>query len=154
MSTGKTVWRGPEKVEGRTAPPPAGEEGMTHFGFRRVPAGEKATLVRNHFDTVAKTYDRMNTLLSFGIHYLWKRTTIELLGLKEGDSVLDVCGGTGDLSVLAAKRIGPSGRIVLYDINRAMMEAGRYKSTHAAERKQNPLRSGRRGAGRLCIRLL
>ena len=95
----------------------------------------------------------MNTLLSFGIHYLWKRTAIELLGLKEGDSVLDVCGGTGDLSVLAAKRIGPSGRIVLYDINRAMMEAGRYKSTHAAERKQNPLCSGRRRAGRLCFRL-
>jgi demethylmenaquinone methyltransferase/2-methoxy-6-polyprenyl-1,4-benzoquinol methylase len=109
---------------------------MTHFGFRRVPTREKAILVRNHFDTVAKTYDGMNTLLSFGIHYLWKRTTIELLGLKEGDSVLDICGGTGDLSIRAAKRIGPSGRIVLYDINRAMMEAGRGKSTHAAERSR------------------
>ena len=58
---------------------------MTHFGFRRVPAREKATLVRNHFDTVAKRYDLMNTLLSFGIHYLWKRTAVELLELKEGD---------------------------------------------------------------------
>ena len=136
MSTGKTLWTGPEKVEGGMAPPPAGEEEMTHFGFRRVPAREKVTLVRGHFDTVAKKYDMMNTLLSFGIHYLWKRTAIELLGLKEGDSVLDICGGTGDLSVLAAKRIGPSGRIVLYDINRVMMEAGRYKSTHTAERNR------------------
>jgi len=136
MSTEKTVRTGPEKVEGGMAPPPAGEEGMTNFGFRRVPAREKVALVRNHFDIVAKRYDLMNTLLSFGIHYLWKRTTIQFLELKKGDSVLDICGGTGDLSVLAAKRIGPSGRIVLCDINRAMMEAGRYKSTHAAERSR------------------
>jgi demethylmenaquinone methyltransferase / 2-methoxy-6-polyprenyl-1,4-benzoquinol methylase len=136
MSTEKVAGIVPERVEGGTAPPPAGEEGMTHFGFRRVPTCEKVTLVRNHFDTVAKKYDSMNTLLSFGIHYLWKRTAIELLGLKEGESVLDVCGGTGDLSVHAARRIGPSGKIVLYDINRAMMEAGRYKSTHAAERSR------------------
>ena len=109
---------------------------MTNFGFRRVAAREKGTLVRSHFDAVAKRYDLMNTLLSFGIHYLWKRTAIEILQLKEGETVLDICGGTGDLSVLAAKRIGPSGRIVLYDINRAMMEAGRCKSTHAAERSR------------------
>ncbi len=132
----KTAGTGREKAKKGTVPPPVAEEGMTHFGFRRVPAREKAALVRNHFDAVAKTYDRMNTLLSFGIHYFWKRTAVELLELKGGESVLDVCGGTGDLSVLAAKRIGPSGRIVLYDINRAMMEAGRYKSTHAAERKR------------------
>jgi len=136
MSTEKVAGIVPERVEGWTAPPPAGEEGMTHFGFRRVPTCEKVTLVRNHFDTVAKKYDSMNTLLSFGIHYLWKRTAIELLGLKEGESVLDVCGGTGDLSVHAARRIGPSGKIVLYDINRAMMEVGRYKSTHTEERSR------------------
>jgi demethylmenaquinone methyltransferase / 2-methoxy-6-polyprenyl-1,4-benzoquinol methylase len=124
MRREKTLWTGSEKEE----------RGITHFGFRRVPTGEKVTLVRDHFDTVAKKYDLMNTLLSLGIHYLWKRTAIELLELKEGHSVLDVCGGTGDLSVLAAKRIGVSGRIVLYDINQAMMEAGRRKSTHAAER--------------------
>ncbi len=130
--TAKSVKTGP----GEGTPPPAPEEGMTNFGFRRVPAHEKGTLVRDHFDAVAKRYDLMNTLLSFGIHYLWKRTALELLRLKEGESILDVCGGTGDLSVLAAKRVGPDGRIVLYDINRAMMEAGRYKSTHTAERQR------------------
>jgi demethylmenaquinone methyltransferase / 2-methoxy-6-polyprenyl-1,4-benzoquinol methylase len=133
---GKSMGPGPAKAIGGTAPHPAPEEGMTNFGFRRVPAREKAALVRNHFDAVAKTYDRMNTLLSFGIHYFWKRAAVGLLTLKEGESVLDLCGGTGDLSVLAAKRIGPSGKIVLYDINRAMMEAGRFKSTHAAERRR------------------
>jgi demethylmenaquinone methyltransferase / 2-methoxy-6-polyprenyl-1,4-benzoquinol methylase len=132
----KTVLTAPGKAEEGTAPPPAAVKGMTDFGFHRVPAGEKAALVRNHFDAVADKYDLMNTLLSFGIHYLWKRTTIRLLGLKRGETALDLCGGTGDLSVLAAKRIGPSGKIVLYDINQAMMEAGRYKSTHAAERNR------------------
>jgi len=78
----------------------------------------------------------MNTLLSFGIHHLWKRAAVRLLGLGEGEAVLDLCGGTGDLAVLSAERIGPSGRIVLYDINRAMMEAGRGKSTHAQERRR------------------
>jgi len=135
-NAGKTVGTGPAKAEGEKAHPRAGEEGMTNFGFRRVPAREKAILVRDHFDTVARTYDLMNTLLSFGIHYFWKGTAVETLGLKEGDSVLDVCGGTGDLSVLAAQRIGPSGRIVLYDINRAMMQAGRCKPRHAAERRR------------------
>lgn len=133
--TEKSAKTGPGIAESETAPP-APQEGMTHFGFRRVPTREKATLVRNHFDAVAKTYDRMNTLLSFGIHYFWKRAAVGSLQLKEGESVLDVCGGTGDLSVLAAKRIGPSGTVVLYDINRAMMEAGRSKSTHAAERRR------------------
>ena len=135
-NTGKTALTPPGKSEEEIPPTRAGAEGMTHFGFRQVPADDKAHLVRDHFDAVAKKYDLMNTLLSFGIHYLWKRTAIELLGLQPGDFVLDVCGGTGDLSVLATKQIGPSGRIVLYDINRAMMEAGRGKSTHAAERKR------------------
>jgi demethylmenaquinone methyltransferase / 2-methoxy-6-polyprenyl-1,4-benzoquinol methylase len=136
MCSVKTVRTAPGKAKGGPDPSPAAGRGMTDFGFRRVPAGEKVELVRNHFDAVAKKYDLMNTLLSFGIHYLWKRTTIRLLRLKKGETALDLCGGTGDLSVLAAKRIGPSGRIVLYDINRAMMEAGRCKSTHAAERNR------------------
>ncbi len=136
MSPEKSVETRPGKAGEEATPPPAPEEGMTNFGFRRVPAREKGTLVRSHFDAVAKRYDLMNTLLSFGIHYLWKKAAIELLQLKKGESVLDICGGTGDLAVLAAKRIGPSGRIVLYDINRAMMEAGRFKATHAAERRR------------------
>jgi demethylmenaquinone methyltransferase/2-methoxy-6-polyprenyl-1,4-benzoquinol methylase len=134
MGKAKTVRTGPGKADlGRTKSP-SSEEGMTHFGFRQVPAREKRSLVQNHFDAVAKKYDMMNTLLSFGIHHYWKRTAIGLLGLREGETVLDICGGTGDLAVLAAKQIGPSGRVALYDINRAMMAAGRYKSTHAEER--------------------
>ncbi len=122
--------------EEETLSPLAAEEGMTHFGFRRVPEKEKVSWVRNHFDTIAQRYDMMNTLLSFGIHYLWKRTAIRLLGLKKGDTVLDVCGGTGDLSLMALKDVGPSGKVVLCDINRAMMEAGRHKTTHAEARKE------------------
>ena len=92
---------------------------------------EKEKLVHRHFDTVSARYDFMNTLLSFGMHYPWKWTAVRLLGLKPGDRVLDVCGGTADLALLAAKRIGPAGRVVVYDINRAMMAAGRPKVAKA-----------------------
>ena len=102
---------------------------VTHFGYREVPLDEKSTWVRRHFDTVAGKYDFMNTLLSFGIHYAWKRTAIKAARLKAGDRVIDVCGGTGDLSILAAKAITSSGRVVLFDINRAMMETGKNKVT-------------------------
>lgn len=112
----------------------SGDEETTHFGFQTVPLKEKGLQVRNHFDAVAQKYDMMNTLLSFGIHHIWKRTAVRLLGLKEGETVLDVCGGTGDLSILALKQVGPSGHVVLYDINRAMMEAGRETPTHVKER--------------------
>ena len=104
---------------------PAEKGPVTHFGYRKVPLGEKAKQVRNHFDTVVEKYDFMNTLLSLGIHLLWKRSAIKMSGLDEGDWVIDVCGGTGDLSILAARHIGSSGRIILYDINWAMMERGR-----------------------------
>jgi demethylmenaquinone methyltransferase/2-methoxy-6-polyprenyl-1,4-benzoquinol methylase len=103
------------------------EDRLTHFGYRKVPADQKGKLVRRHFDTVAKRYDLMNTLLSFGIHHLWKRTAIRMSGVSPGDLVIDVCGGTGDLSILAAGAGAPSSRIILYDINRAMMEMGRPK---------------------------
>jgi demethylmenaquinone methyltransferase/2-methoxy-6-polyprenyl-1,4-benzoquinol methylase len=108
----------------------------TNFGYKKVPAREKGNWVRQHFDTVAQKYDLMNTLLSFGIHYLWKRKTINLLRLQPGDSVLDVCGGTGDLSILALKKMKGSGQVVLADINRKMMERGRDKSTHRSIRKK------------------
>jgi demethylmenaquinone methyltransferase/2-methoxy-6-polyprenyl-1,4-benzoquinol methylase len=97
------------------------------FGYRRVPAGEKGLLVRRHFTTVAGRYDLMNTLLSFGLHHLWKRTAVKMLELKAGDRVLDVCGGTGDLALLAARLVGSRGRVLIYDINRAMLAAGRPK---------------------------
>ena len=105
-----------------------GQEKTAQFGFKEVPEKEKVKRVLRHFDIVAKKYDMMNTLLSFGIHYLWKRTAIKMLKLKEGHEVIDVCGGTGDLTRAAAKAVGPTGRVVLYDINRAMMLMGRPKA--------------------------
>ena len=91
----------------------------------------KKTEVSRHFDAVAGCYDLMNTILSGGLHHLWKRQTISLLELKPGERVLDVCGGTGDLALLAARRVGPTGIVLLYDINRAMLLAGRPKVTRA-----------------------
>jgi len=103
------------------------QENTTHFGYKKVPEKDKVKWVVRHFNTVADKYDFMNTLLSLGIHHLWKRTSIKMLGLGKGDVVIDICGGTGDLSLLAAKDVGVSGRIILYDMNRAMMERGRPK---------------------------
>ena len=120
-----------------------GDQETTHFGFRKIPTQEKVRWVRNHFDTVAQKYDLMNTILSFGIHYLWKRTSVDLLRLQPGDSLLDICGGTGDLSVLALKRMKGSGKVFLVDINRKMMEIGRRKSTNASFQKENSLCAGR-----------
>ncbi|MGD9031253.1 MAG: bifunctional demethylmenaquinone methyltransferase/2-methoxy-6-polyprenyl-1,4-benzoquinol methylase UbiE [Desulfobacteraceae bacterium] len=104
-----------------------GPEKMAHFGYRKVPEGEKVRWVMRHFNTVARKYDLMNTLLSFGIHHLWKRAAVKMLKLHAGNRVIDICGGTGDLSILAANAVGSSGRVILYDINRAMMEVGRSK---------------------------
>lgn len=111
-------------------------EETTHIGYRRISREEKTRWVRRQFDTVAARYDLMNTLLSFGIHYLWKRRAVSLLDLKPGDAVLDVCGGTGDLAVSALRRVGAGGKVVLYDINREMMNAGRKKGTHPHLRRR------------------
>ncbi|MCX5896223.1 MAG: bifunctional demethylmenaquinone methyltransferase/2-methoxy-6-polyprenyl-1,4-benzoquinol methylase UbiE [Proteobacteria bacterium] len=100
---------------------------IASFGYQQVPAKEKVKLVQRHFDSIAAKYDFMNSLLSFGLHYLWKRTAIKMLGLKPGDRVIDVCGGTADLAILAARYVGPGGRVMVYDFNRAMMEAGKNK---------------------------
>ena len=97
----------------------------THFGFRNVPVTEKTRHVREVFDSVADNYDLMNDLMSFGIHRLWKRFAINMAGLKPGQQVLDLAGGTGDLTRLMAPAVGPSGYIVLSDINAAMLENGR-----------------------------
>jgi demethylmenaquinone methyltransferase/2-methoxy-6-polyprenyl-1,4-benzoquinol methylase len=99
------------------------------FGYRKVSFQEKAALVLQHFDTVAPKYDFMNTLLSFGLHHQWKRTAVRMLRLKKGEKILDVCGGTADLSLLAAQAVGDSGRVVLYDINWNMMRMSRPKVT-------------------------
>lgn len=98
-----------------------------YFGYERINAMAKTERVIKHFSSVARHYDFMNTLLSFGIHYAWKRTAVRMLNLAAGDRILDVCGGTGDLAILAARTVGPAGRVVIYDINRAMILAGMHK---------------------------
>ena len=95
-----------------------------YFGYRQVNAAEKGQLVHQHFDTVARRYDLLNSLLSFGMHHLWKRAAVRMMALQPGDKVIDVCGGTADLALRAARIIGPTGQVVVYDINWAMMAAG------------------------------
>ena len=97
----------------------------THFGYRSVPVEEKAGHVRKVFDSVSDNYDLMNDLMSFGIHRLWKRFAIGMAGLRPGQQVLDLAGGTGDLTSLIAPRIGDTGHVVLSDINAAMLTNGR-----------------------------
>jgi len=97
----------------------------THFGFKEVPESAKAGLVGQVFDSVASRYDIMNDAMSFGIHRLWKRFTIDQAGVRRGQRVLDVAGGTGDLSAAFAKQVGPDGLVTVADINASMLEVGR-----------------------------
>lgn len=99
-------------------------EGSVFFGYEKISADEKSGRVYRHFETVAENYDIMNTVLSFGIHYLWKLEAVRRMGVNPGDRILDLCGGSGDLAVLAARKAGPRGRVVIYDINRAMLDLG------------------------------
>jgi demethylmenaquinone methyltransferase/2-methoxy-6-polyprenyl-1,4-benzoquinol methylase len=98
---------------------------QTHFGFQQVPEGEKAQRVAGVFSSVAQKYDVMNDLMSIGLHRLWKTFAIELSATRKGQRVLDVAGGTGDLSRAFAKRVGTSGQVWLTDINNAMLTVGR-----------------------------
>ncbi|MFO7326169.1 MAG: class I SAM-dependent methyltransferase [Pseudomonadota bacterium] len=97
----------------------------TDFGFERVAWTEKARRVRGVFDSVASKYDLMNDLMSAGAHRLWKRFTLSCTNLRAGQRALDVAGGTGDLSVGMLKQVGPSGLVVLTDINAEMLRRGR-----------------------------
>ena len=97
----------------------------THFGYETVAADEKAGKVRDVFDSVASRYDIMNDLMSAGLHRIWKRYTINQAMIKRGNAVLDLAGGTGDLALQFARRVGPGGHVVLADINAAMLEQGR-----------------------------
>ncbi len=99
----------------------------THFGFESVSATEKTRRVRGVFDSVAGKYDVMNDLMSGGLHRLWKRFAVDLVPLRAGQKVLDLAGGTGDLSRLFAAKVGPTGVVVHSDINHAMLAAGRDK---------------------------
>jgi demethylmenaquinone methyltransferase/2-methoxy-6-polyprenyl-1,4-benzoquinol methylase len=97
----------------------------THFGYQQVPESDKARRVAGVFDSVAGRYDLMNDLMSGGLHRLWKRIAVERSGVRPGERVLDVAGGTGDLARLFARRVGPAGGVVLADINRPMLCRGR-----------------------------
>jgi demethylmenaquinone methyltransferase/2-methoxy-6-polyprenyl-1,4-benzoquinol methylase len=97
----------------------------THFGFRDVPVGEKKKLVGEVFSSVAAKYDVMNDLMSLGVHRLWKRYFVGTSGVKRGDRVLDLAGGTGDIAKLLLERVGETGEVVIGDINREMLSVGR-----------------------------
>jgi demethylmenaquinone methyltransferase/2-methoxy-6-polyprenyl-1,4-benzoquinol methylase len=100
-------------------------ETTTHFGFQHVPQSEKAQKVAEVFHSVAAKYDLMNDLLSAGMHRLWKRFTIELSGVRPGNRVLDIAGGTGDLTRQFSRLVGERGEVVLADINDSMLKVGR-----------------------------
>jgi len=97
----------------------------TDFGFEEVPSADKQRRVGEVFTSVAQKYDVMNDLMSFGIHRLWKRFTLEMCALRPGFRVLDLAGGTGDLALAQARRVGENGQVVLADINAEMLQRGR-----------------------------
>ena len=101
------------------------------YGYQTVSPGEKRRRVLGHFETIAQRYDLADMLLSCGLHFLWRRKAMRLLRLQPGDHVLDLCGGTADFAVLAARDVGPSGAVVVCDISPAMMIVGRNKARRA-----------------------
>ena len=103
----------------------AEKDRSTHFGFRTVDTSEKAGMVRGVFDSVASRYDVMNDLMSFGVHRLWKRFAVELAGVRQGQRVLDLASGTGDLADRFADLVGPQGMVLMTDINASMLQVGR-----------------------------
>ncbi len=98
---------------------------VTHFGYKSVRAEDKAQKVAEVFHSVASKYDVMNDLMSFGIHRLWKRFAINMSGVRRGQHVLDIAGGTGDLAKVFSREVGPTGHVVLSDINESMLNVGR-----------------------------
>ena len=97
----------------------------TNFGYEQVTPEEKTRRVRGVFESVAPRYDVMNDVMSGGLHRLWKRFAVELAGVRQGDKVLDIAGGTGDMTRLFSDRAGPTGEVWLTDINGAMLSEGR-----------------------------
>jgi demethylmenaquinone methyltransferase / 2-methoxy-6-polyprenyl-1,4-benzoquinol methylase len=119
----------PETSAGNGLPP--GENAEADFGYRRVRADDKAGLVRGVFDSVAGRYDVMNDLMSGGVHRLWKAALIERLNPRPGETFLDVAGGTGDIAQRILRRTGPGARVILCDINEAMLSQGRDRAIDA-----------------------
>ena len=103
----------------------ANQKNNTHFGFQTVAWNEKEKRVGAVFQSVAKHYDTMNDVMSLGVHRLWKHFTVALSRVHAGQSVLDLAGGSGDLTRLLCRKVGASGRVVLADINNAMLTVGR-----------------------------
>ena len=101
----------------------------THFGYKTVKVEEKAGKVAEVFHSVAGKYDLMNDLMSGGVHRLWKRMTIEMSGVRRGDTVPDIAGGTGDLTAKFSRIVGPEGTLILADINDSMLRVGRDRLT-------------------------
>lgn len=102
------------------------DDGKTaHFGFREIPESAKSSLVAQVFHSVAERYDLMNDLMSLGLHRLWKHFTMQQSNVREGQRVMDVAGGTGDLAYLFARRVGPRGQVVIADVNESMLKVGR-----------------------------
>ena len=97
----------------------------THFGYETVKTGDKVEKVAEVFHSVASKYDMMNDVMSMGVHRLWKRLTIEKSGVRRGHHVLDLAGGTGDLTIKFSKMVGESGQVILSDINDSMLKVGR-----------------------------
>ena len=112
-------------------PPQPSDFKHTDFGYRSVPMEAKSTLVAHVFHSVAPNYDLMNDVMSFGLHRLWKRFTIRHADIKKGQTVLDVASGTGDLARVFAKQVGPTGHVMMTDINEAMLNIGRDRLTNS-----------------------
>ncbi len=123
---------------------------QTHFGYQTVDEAEKAQRVKGVFDSVASKYDVMNDLMSMGLHRAWKAYTVAVANLREGDRVLDIAGGTGDLARAFARRVGATGQVVHTDINEAMLRTGRDRMlddglslpTTICDAERLPFRSG------------
>ncbi|MBW8186554.1 bifunctional demethylmenaquinone methyltransferase/2-methoxy-6-polyprenyl-1,4-benzoquinol methylase UbiE [Shewanella nanhaiensis] len=104
-----------------------GTPNSTHFGYKTVESDQKADMVAGVFHSVAAKYDIMNDVMSFGIHRMWKRFTIESAGARPGMKVLDLAGGTGDLTAKFSHLVGDKGQVTLADINDSMLKVGREK---------------------------
>ena len=109
---------------------------MANFDYKKIDGRKKSQLILGYFNSVARKYDMMNTFLSFGIHHVWKRKAVRMLGLNSGDRILDVCGGTGDLAIHAARAVDLVGHVTLYDFSGAMINAGRLKNNNSSIRKR------------------
>ena len=130
QTTKQTLFNQRDDINNPHTPDTDGNE-ETHFGYKTVNKAEKQARVADVFTSVAKKYDIMNDLMSFGIHRLWKRYAISLSGVRAGQHVLDIAGGTGDLAKVFSREVGRNGHVVLSDINAAMLEVGRERLINA-----------------------